>query len=333
MGHSGFSFIDQIASSAQSLDQLEWIVAHNISHELMLAFGVPENFDQSGAYVDSKMANWAMMVSSASTFSPAAAQAISQALAVQNNGMSGYQLGAQEVNPAAVPEPTTIAPLVPGCDGPGRGGGIGIGGPEGSTTRVSDGCSNARKSSLAYLCFGAGRRSIRTSTRSYITKEETSMRGLIASITRVGVTIALVMAKFGVRAAALAQTEPKTPPKPTEPAKRASIYNKQADAKAQVEKATAQAKKDNKRVLLMFGGDWCGWCHKLHELFASNRPIRKLLYNEYSTVMIELESPNAADLLKTCKKALSDEELKKGVGFPFLAVLDSDGKVLTGAAD
>ena len=42
VGGNGFSFIDQIAPSAHSLDQLEWIVAHNISHELMLAFGVPE---------------------------------------------------------------------------------------------------------------------------------------------------------------------------------------------------------------------------------------------------------------------------------------------------
>jgi hypothetical protein len=109
VGHNGFSFIDQIAPSAQSLDQLEWIVAHNISHEMMLAFGVPENYDQTGAYVDSKLANWSMMVSSASTFSADASQAISQALASQNTGNSGSQLGAQEVNPAAVPEPTTIA--------------------------------------------------------------------------------------------------------------------------------------------------------------------------------------------------------------------------------
>jgi len=42
VGSNGFSFIDHIAPSAQSLDQLEWITAHNISHELMLAFGVPE---------------------------------------------------------------------------------------------------------------------------------------------------------------------------------------------------------------------------------------------------------------------------------------------------
>jgi hypothetical protein len=110
VGASGFSFIDNIASSAQSLDQLEWIVAHNISHELMLAFGVPENYDTTGNFVDSRMANWAMMVSPTSTFSPAAAQALDQALATQTGGNSGSQLGAQLVgSESPVPEPTTIA--------------------------------------------------------------------------------------------------------------------------------------------------------------------------------------------------------------------------------
>jgi len=110
VGSSGFSFIDQIAQSAQSLDQLEWIVAHNISHELMLAFGVPENYDQTGNYIDSKLAAWAMMVNPSATFSPAAAQALAAALAAQDNGISGSQLGAQVISgEASVPEPTTVA--------------------------------------------------------------------------------------------------------------------------------------------------------------------------------------------------------------------------------
>ena len=100
VGGNGFSFIDQIAPSAQSLDQLEWIVAHNISHELMLAFGVPENYDTTGNFIDSKLANWAMMVNPNSTFSTDASQAINQALASQNQTSSGDQLGAQEFNPS-----------------------------------------------------------------------------------------------------------------------------------------------------------------------------------------------------------------------------------------
>ena len=111
VGGSGFSFIDKSAPSAQSVDQLEWIVAHNISHELMLAFGVPENYDQTGNYIDSKLANWAMMVSPTSTFSAAAAQALTQALAAQNAADSGAPLGAQTINSfeSTVPEPATIA--------------------------------------------------------------------------------------------------------------------------------------------------------------------------------------------------------------------------------
>jgi hypothetical protein len=109
VGGNGFSFIDVSAQSAQTLDQLEWIVAHNISHELMLAFGVPEKFDTTGNYLDAKMASLSMMVNPNATFSPAAAQAITQALASQNVTGSSYQLGAQGMDGSPVPEPTTLA--------------------------------------------------------------------------------------------------------------------------------------------------------------------------------------------------------------------------------
>jgi hypothetical protein len=111
VGKNGFSFIDHITPSATTLDQLQWIVAHNISHELMLALGVPEKYDQSGQYIDSKVANWAMMVNGSSTFSPTASQALAQVLASQSDSNSTYQLGAQEVNHsvAPVPEPATLA--------------------------------------------------------------------------------------------------------------------------------------------------------------------------------------------------------------------------------
>ncbi len=109
IGNSGFSFINNIAPSAQSVDQLEWIVAHNISHELMLAFGVPENYDQTGHYIDSTVASWSMMVSPTATFSTAAAQAINQALATTGTSAAS-QLGAQVLSPdSSVPEPTTLA--------------------------------------------------------------------------------------------------------------------------------------------------------------------------------------------------------------------------------
>ena len=78
----------------------------------------------------------------------------------------------------------------------------------------------------------------------------------------------------------------------------------------------------------MFGGDWCGWCHKLHDLFTTNREIRQTLGNEYVLVTIDTASPNATEVLETCKAALSKDDAHKGFGYPFLAVLDAQGKVV-----
>jgi hypothetical protein len=108
VGGNGFSFIDPIAKSAQSLDQLEWIVAHNVSHELMLAFGVGENYDKTGNYIDAGTANFAMMINPNATFSQAAAQALLAAnFLVNTDTASG--LGAQAVTAQPVPEPATWA--------------------------------------------------------------------------------------------------------------------------------------------------------------------------------------------------------------------------------
>ena len=122
----------------------------------------------------------------------------------------------------------------------------------------------------------------------------------------------------------LVQGEKSDKPATKATAKKPSIYDKNADAKAQLAAATERAERSNKRVLLMFGGDWCGWCHKLHDLFAQNAEIHKLLSYEYEVVMIDTQAPHAQELLKQCSEGQS------GVGFPFLAVMDASGKLLVG---
>lgn len=107
IGGNGFSFIDPIAKSASSVDQLEWIVAHNVSHELMLTLGVPEKYDQTGNYIDATNANYAMMTSASATFSPNAASALNQAIANMNTTSGSAQL-AQNLDAQPVPEPSTM---------------------------------------------------------------------------------------------------------------------------------------------------------------------------------------------------------------------------------
>jgi thioredoxin-related protein len=58
------------------------------------------------------------------------------------------------------------------------------------------------------------------------------------------------------------------PPSPTRPA----IYDEKADGARQIATALKTAQKEGRRVLLVFGANWCGWCHKLHKLFATDAP-------------------------------------------------------------
>jgi thioredoxin-related protein len=125
---------------------------------------------------------------------------------------------------------------------------------------------------------------------------------------------------------AAAQSQTQTPDKKAE---RPPIYDTKADAHDAVEAATARARRDGTRVLVMFGFNECGWCHKLHELLGKDAAIRKVLSDGYELVMVDINAPSADELLKTCKAALSEEDRKVGVGYPFLAVLDGAGKVIT----
>lgn len=129
----------------------------------------------------------------------------------------------------------------------------------------------------------------------------------------------LIAALLLVTPAAVAQ-EPKAAAKK---AARPLIYDVKADADVQIKATTALAARDSRRVLVMFGGDWCGWCHKLHDLFAADPAIRKLLAEEYVVAMVDVMAPNAQALLKRCKGDLKD------ISFPYLAVLDGRGEVVT----
>src|SRR5262249_34562964 len=116
--------------------------------------------------------------------------------------------------------------------------------------------------------------------------------------------------------------------KPAAP-KKAPLYDPKADATRQIDAAVKKAQRDASRVLVMYGFESCVWCQRLHGLFQKDEAIHKLLRDEYVFVPVDIKAPHADDHLKTAKAALGKEDLEKGVGYPFLAVLGGDGKVVT----
>ena len=91
-------------------------------------------------------------------------------------------------------------------------------------------------------------------------------------------------------------------------------------------KAQAQAKTENKIVLLDFtGSDWCGWCIKFRKEVVDTAEFQG--YADKHVVLVELDYPRHKEQSGDLKKANAALKNKyKVTGFPTLVVLDQDGR-------
>lgn len=127
----------------------------------------------------------------------------------------------------------------------------------------------------------------------------------------------LVLAAALVLLAAILPAEVKTEAKP-------AIYDPAADMKTLIAAAVRKAGVEDRDILLMFGGNWCPWCHRLHELFASDPQVRKILAERYVLLLVDVgEKPG-----QPLNQDLVDLYRVKGFGYPALAVLDKAGHLL-----
>jgi thioredoxin 1 len=99
------------------------------------------------------------------------------------------------------------------------------------------------------------------------------------------------------------------------------IYAPGLDAHAEIKQALALASKEHKRVLVVFGANWCYDCHVLY--LAFHRPdVETVLQKSYEVVHVDVGEGNKnQDLMEQYQVPM-----KKGI--PAIAVLDSDGKLL-----
>lgn len=123
-----------------------------------------------------------------------------------------------------------------------------------------------------------------------------------------------------IRPAGSPAAQPADAPKPAKP----RLYDESADVKALIAAAVAKAKKENQRVLVQWGGNWCGWCIRLDDCMKKDRDIARTLQYEYVVVHADSGVPDGKNIdLATSYGA----DLKKH-GFPYLTVLDGEGKAI-----
>src|SRR2546427_2299518 len=104
------------------------------------------------------------------------------------------------------------------------------------------------------------------------------------------------------------------------------LYPADADAKKEIDEALKKATTDHKRVMLVFGGNWCYDCHvldrALHESAAG-----QLMKESFVLVHVDIgEGDKNLDLLKKYKIPL-------GKGVPAVAILGGDGSLLYSSGD
>ena len=100
-----------------------------------------------------------------------------------------------------------------------------------------------------------------------------------------------------------------------------NLYSETANPNADIAAALKQANLEHKRVLLDFGGNWCGDCQLL-DIYYRQSPNAELLTKYFVLVHVNLgHMDKNIDVAKRYNVPIN-----KGV--PALAVIDADGKLL-----
>jgi thioredoxin 1 len=104
------------------------------------------------------------------------------------------------------------------------------------------------------------------------------------------------------------------------------LYPSDADANKEIDEALERAVKEKKRVLLVFGANWCYDCHVLDRALHDGA-AGKIVDESFLLVHVDIsEGEKNLDLVKRYKIPLD-----KGV--PAVAILGSDGKLLYSSGD
>jgi hypothetical protein len=99
-----------------------------------------------------------------------------------------------------------------------------------------------------------------------------------------------------------------------------SAYDPKRDPDKDLEMAEAAAAQGHKRILVDVGGDWCIWCRRLDQFFATNADVRAVRDANFVVLKINMspQNENYAFLHRFAEIP----------GYPFIFVLDESGKVL-----
>ena len=99
------------------------------------------------------------------------------------------------------------------------------------------------------------------------------------------------------------------------------LYPAGVDAKQKIEASLKTAAAENRRVMLIFGGNWCYDCHVLDQALHEGE-AEKIVKENFLLVHVDIgEGDKNLDLIKKYETTL-------GFGVPTVVILNSEGRVV-----
>lgn len=97
-------------------------------------------------------------------------------------------------------------------------------------------------------------------------------------------------------------------------------YDPRADPYRDLERGIDRASAENKRVLLVVGGDWCVWCDILDRFLIANADVREAFAQAFVMIKVNWsrENENVAFL----------SGFPESYGYPDFFIVDADGRFL-----
>jgi thioredoxin 1 len=103
--------------------------------------------------------------------------------------------------------------------------------------------------------------------------------------------------------------------------KKKDLYRANADAKKEILEALARSSVEHKRVILIFGGNWCYDCHVLDQALHEGE-AKKIVKESFLLVHVDIgEGDKNLDLIKKYETTL-------GFGVPTVVIIDDEGRVV-----
>ncbi|GAB1263462.1 thioredoxin family protein [Aurantivibrio infirmus] len=99
-----------------------------------------------------------------------------------------------------------------------------------------------------------------------------------------------------------------------------SQFDPKRDAFADLKSAVGKAQKEQKLILLEFGGDWCRWCHIMDAFFVDNPQIKKDLLKVFVLLKVNVSEENGNETFL--------KDFPEIPGYPHFLILDNEGALI-----